>query len=479
MKELRLLQSSAMGYGNVSWESIQRGLELDPHVIVGQGTSSDPGPNYLGSVELHPYVGRRNRKRDLGLILRAAHEAKIPFIFSGGSPSGSDLHLTGVLEVVNEMCKENGWTFRIAVISGQIKHDWLKKKIINGAKTWRLANYSGLSSILTLKDIDECSIIVSQMGPEPIINALKEGVNGVITGRAVDVALHMAYPLFEGFGKALAAHMAKTVECGALCAEPPIADNMFAILREDHFVVFPLTPTRRCTIASVASHAFYERPDISRELNPGGYLDVSKASYKQIDERSVEIRGSIWIDEPYTVKLEGIKGIGYRTITIAGIRDPVLLERIDEFLETIKQKTESKWRTESKDFQVEFLVFGKNAVLGPSEPNLKITGHEACIVASVFAETQELATAICAFLRGQLFFADYLGRTSTSGNVAVAFSPGDIEMGKAYIWKIWHAIELDDPEEPFSRKIIDFPCHPSEYSYLIGGKIASGGNIHG
>ncbi|MFX0196665.1 MAG: acyclic terpene utilization AtuA family protein [Candidatus Hodarchaeota archaeon] len=479
MDELRILQSSAMGYGNVSWESIHRGLELGPHLIVGQGTSSDPGPAYLGSTELHTYVGRRNRKRDIGLILRAAVEAKIPFIFSGGSPDGSDFHLAGILEVVNELCHENGWKFKIAVISGQIEKGWLKKTLRDGAKTWRLANYRGLSQQISSEEVDECFIIVAQMGPEPIVNALREGVDGVITGRAVDLALHTAYPLFRGFDKAVSAHMAKTIECGALCAEPAIADNMFAILKRDHFIVFPLAPSRRCSVASVASHSFYERPDILKELNPGGYLDVSQASYEQIDERSVKVRGARWVDQPYTVKLEGVKSIGYRTITLAGIRDPVLIENIDTFLEAVRRRTESNWRQEAKNFQLEFAIFGKDAVLGPSEPNSRITGHECCVLASVVAETQELATAICAFLRGSLFFLDYPGRTSTAGNVAIPFSPGDIEMGKAYVWKIWHAIELDDPVEPFKGKIIGFPCDPSYFSWLTGGKIVEGGKVRG
>ncbi len=479
MDELRILQSSAMGYGNVSWESIQRGLELRPHVIVGQGTSSDPGPAYLGSTELHTYLGRRSKERDLGLILRAAFEAKIPFIFSGGSPSGSNLHLAGVLEVVNELCQKNGWKFRIAIISGQIEKEWLKKKLQNGAKAWRLANYPGLSERLGPEEVDECAIVVAQMGPEPMMNALREGVDGIITGRAVDVALYMAYPLFRGFDKALAAHMSKTIECGALCAEPPTSDNMFAILSPNHFIVFPLTPSRRCTVTSVASHAFYERPDIFKELNPGGYLDVSEASYEQVDERSVKVRGARWVEQPYSVKLEGIKCIGYRTITLAGVRDPVLLGNIDILLETVRQKTESRWRTEAKDFQLNFIIFGKDAVLGPSEPNSRITGHEACLLASVVAGTQELASAICAYVRGQLLFGDYPSRTSTSGNIAVPFSPGDIAMGKTYIWKMWHAIELGDPVEPFTRKIIKFPCDPSDFSWLTGGKIVSGGEVHG
>lgn len=472
-----MLQSSAMGYGNVSWESIQRGLELKPHVIVGQGTSSDPGPAYLGSDELHPYVGRPNRKRDLGLILRAAMEGRIPFIFSGGSPSGSDLHLAGVLEVVNELARENGWHFRAAVISGQIDKGWLKEKIRRGARSTPLAEYPGLSPRLTEEDVDRCKVVVAQMGPEPIIEALRMGVDGVITGRAVDVALYMAYPLLKGFDKAVTAHMAKTVECGALCAEPPIADNVFAILRKDHFVVFPLSPTRRCTVTSVASHAFYERPDIFRELNPGGYLDVSAAVYEQLDERSVRVSGARWVEQPYTIKLEGVERIGYRSITLAGARDPALLEHMDTFIETVRQRTYEKWRDEAQ-FQVEFMVFGKNAVLGPSEPNDRITGHEACILASVVAPTQELANAITAYLRGQLLFADYPGRTSTAGNVAVPFSPGDIPMGEAYVWRIWHALELEDPLEPFRMKVIEFPCDPMEFGWLTGGRRVEGGRIY-
>lgn len=481
MAELRLLQSSAMGYGNVSWKSILHGLELEPDVIVGQGTSADPGPAYLGSDELHPYVGRHNRKRDLGLILRAAAEGKMPFIFSGGSPSGSDLHLAGVLEVVNELAREQGWRFRIAVISGELNPTWLKEKLASGVRAEALAWYPGLSPTLTEGDVDACKRVVAQMGPEPIVDALREGVDGVITGRAVDVALYMAYPLFKGFDRSVTAHMAKTVECGALCADPPIADNVFAILKDDHFDVFPLSPDRRCTVTSVASHAFYERPDIFRELNPGGYLDVSPARYQQVDDRTVRVSGARWVDQPYSIKVEGVEQTGFRSMTLAGVRDPALLDQMDTFLATVRERTERKWRDEAgaQEFQVELTVFGKNAVLGPSEPEGRITGHEAAILAQVVAPTQELATAITAFLRGQLLFADYPGRTSTAGNVAIPFSPGDIPMGPAYRWRIWHALELENPAEPFRRRIIDFPCDPAELAWLTGDRIPEGGRLRG
>jgi hypothetical protein len=439
-------------------------------VIVGQGTSSDPGPAYLGSDELHPYVGRFNRKRDIGLILRAAIEGRIPFIFSGGSPSGCNLHLAGVLDIVNELARENGWRLRIAVISGEIDKNWLKSKLRSGARASPLASYPGLPEVLSEQDVDRCKVIVAQMGPEPMIEALKQNVDGVITGRAVDVALYMAFPLLHGFDKAVVAHMAKTIECGGLCAEPPIADNVFAILRRDHFIVFPLNPRMRCTVTSVASHAFYERPDIFREENPGGYLDITGARFEQVDERSVRVSGARWVERPYTVKLEGVELVGYRTITLAGIRDPVLLAEIDGLIELVRRSTLEKWKGEVEGLQVEFMIFGKDAVLGPSEPNTRITGHEACVVASALAPSQELATAVMAYLRGQLLFADYPGRTSTAGNVAIPFSPGDIPLGPTYVWRIWHALELQDPLEPFHMRVMEFPCEREDFAWLTDGR---------
>jgi len=457
MKEVRILQSSAMGYGNVSEESIKYGLKWEPHIIVGQGTSADPGPFYLGDDNMFGYVGKINKKRDISLIISTAVENNIPFIFSGGSPSGSDIQLEGVLRIVDEICKERGYRLRIAVISGEIKKEYLISKLAQGTKIRRLVDTPRLSEYLTVEDVMASKRIVAQMGPEPIMKALDLDVDGIITGRALDIGLYMAYPLKMGFDKGLVAHMAKTIECGALCAEPPLNDNMFAIIRKDYFLVFPPNPKRRCTVASVAAHAFYERPDITREVNPGGYLDISTAQYEQYDERTVKVWGARWVPMPYAVKLEGVSLAGYRTITILGVRDPQLIQNIDWFVDKIKEKVKMKFAHLANEFKMFCHVYGRNAILGLCEP-IKGTGsHELCIVVDVVAKTQELATAVCSYARGNFLFEDYPGRTSTAGNVAVLFSPDDIELGPVWQWNIWHALPLEDPCEPFPIKIIDFP----------------------
>ncbi len=455
LDEIRILQSSAMGYGNVSAEAIEAGLKLKPHIIVGQGTSSDPGPYYLGQDDIYGYVGKANKKRDIGLILGAARRAGIPFIFSGGSPSGSDVQLEGVLRMVHEMAVENGYRLRVAVISGEIDKQWLKQELRKGAKARRLAETPRLPEWLTEEEVDRSKRIVAQMGPEPVMEALKAQVDGVITGRALDIGLYMAYPLLHGFDKGLTAHMAKSIECGALCATPPINGNVFARLRRDHFEVLPLNPEQRVTISSLSAHAFYERPDIARELNPGGYLDVTTARFEQVDERTVRVSGSTWVEQPYTIKLEGVRSIGYRTITIAGLRDPNLVRHARPFAEKARARAREKFAGEA--FSIHFHHYGLGAVLGESEPLREFAAPEVGLVVSVVARTQDLATAICAYVRGQLHFGDFPGRTSTAGNIATPFSPAEIPMGEVFVWNVWNALELDDPVRPFPYRIMEFP----------------------
>lgn len=457
MEEVRILQSSAMGYGNVSAESIRHGLEWDPHVIVGQGTSTDPGPYYMGSDSPYPYVGKANKKRDISLILSAARQNDIPFIFSGGSPAGTDVQLEGILRIVDEYCREQGIRLRIAVISGELDKSYITRVLKEGRRATRLVDVDRLPRELTPEAVEECKRIVAQMGPEPVMEGLKHDVDGVITGRALDIGLYMAYPLLRGFSRSVSAHMAKTIECGALCAEPATSDNMFAFLRSDHFLVKPPNPNRRCTVASVAAHAFYERPDITREMNPGGYLDVSEAKFEQVDERTVKVSGGRWVDMPYTIKLEGVKMVGYRTISLAGIRDPNFIRELSGVLEQTRHRAMEKFGMPPGECRISFKVYGQNAVLGNREPERDAVPHEVGVLVDVIAPSQALATSVCAYIRGQLLFADFPGRTSTAGNIAVPFSPGEVEMGPAYEWAVWHALPLDDPVEPFPVKIVEFP----------------------
>src|ERR1700730_16790166 len=102
MDELRILTCSQTGGGHVSKIAIENGFKWDPHVIVGQGTSSDPGPGYLGSDEMYLHAGKLNQRREMELIYVKAKQNKVPFVFSVGSPCGDDLRLEGTLRIIDE-----------------------------------------------------------------------------------------------------------------------------------------------------------------------------------------------------------------------------------------------------------------------------------------------------------------------------------------------------------------------------------------
>jgi hypothetical protein len=451
MRELRVLAGLSFGYEVPSFE-IKEGMKWDPDIIVSQGTSTDIGPYYLGAGKTH--IHKNQIKKNIEPQIIAALEHEIPFIFSVGS-AGADTQLNYVLESVNEISKENKLRFRVAVISGEINKSYLLKKLDKGEKMKRLIDTPRLPLYLSKEMIEKSEKIVSQMGPEPIMKALEKDVDGVITGRALDVGLHLAMPLKCNYDKGISAHMAKVIECGAMATVPGGLGAIFAFLRDDHFLVKPTNPQRKCTIHSVASHTFYERPDPFKELNPGGYLDVSEAKYEQFDERTVKVWGSKWVPMKYTVKLEGVEKVGYRTITIAGIRDPIMIKNIDDVENLITNRVEKEYG--KKRNKIFFRKYGKNGVLGESEPQKEIPSKEMCLIIDVVADTQERANDICGFARSKLLLEDYPERITTAGNVALPYAPNDIEVGVAYQWNIWHGLPLTDPCEPFKTRIIDFP----------------------
>jgi len=460
MDEVRIYDvTTHIGYG-FPVDSLERALKWEPHALVAQGTSTDPGPYYLGSGESYTEV--EGVKRDLRLIIKAAKDSGIPFICSVGG-AGADTHVERVLRIVNEISKDLGMRLRVAVISGEVGKDWLKQKLVKGFKARRLVPISRFPEFLRVEDVDESVRIVAQMGPEPVMKALdlyfRGEVDGILTGRALDVGLIAAYPLKFGFPKGLTYHMAKILECGALAAEPGSGgDGIFGILTKDYFLVRPPNPARRCTTTSVAAHSFYERDNPYMEKLPDGYLDVTTAKYIQYDERTVMVLGSRFVPQQYTVKLEGVKLIGYRTICVAGARDPIFISKLDIILEDVKNIVSNNLPHIPKDsYAVIFRVYGRDGVMGPYEVIRNPHPHEVGILIDVVAETQELANSICALVRSTLLHYGYEGRKTTAGNLAFPFSPSDIPVGPVYMFNIWHALELDDPLEPFKLRVVEFP----------------------
>jgi hypothetical protein len=350
------------------------------------------------------------------------------------------------LKIVKEILQENDIEEEIAVIWSDIP----KQRVKEGLKNNIIIPLDNTSK-LTEEIIDDTNGIVGQMGVEPILEVLKRGVKIIICGRAYDPAPFAAVGIYNGFKPALSYHLGKILECGALSAEPGTTkDCILGILRENDFLVKPLNKERKCSPISVAAHTFYEKDHPYILLGPGIRLDLSKCSFDQYENGVVRVSGSeIDYTDPYYIKMEGARKVAFRTFVIAGIRDPLMIEKIDKIEEDILKQVEAYFKEIPKsDYKINFYNYGKNGVMGEKEPE-RFRGYEIGLLMEVLAKDQELANTICAALRSTLLHYPYEGRKSTAGNLAFPFAPSDVEFGAVYEFSVYHLIEVKDGLELF------------------------------
>jgi hypothetical protein len=450
--EFRILApTGALGAG-FRPASLARGVALRPHVIACDAGSTDSGPAYLGGGL--PKLSREAVRRDLRLLLeaRAQLPSPVPLIIGSCGTSGRREGVDLVAELARSIAAESGLFFRMARIYADQDPDDLARRATAGAvRPLPGAPAAPVTELLA------GSHVVGMMGVEPIEQALRSGADVVLAGRASDTALFAAYPHLNGADPGLTWHMAKTIECGAACALPPSADGMFVHLREDHFDVEPLDPDSRLTPHSVAAHTLYENADPFRILEPSGTLDTTEATYTALSPTRVRVAGARFLPaEAYTVKLEGARLVGYQTIAIGGVRDRVVIERLPQLLPMAKEYFAAKiadvfdGRVDPADVDIDFRLYGRDAVLGVHEPARAAPVHELGVLIVVTARTQEIAHAVATFVAhaaAHLPIPEYGGLAST---LAYPFSPPETDRGPVYEFTLQHVVEPADPHELFT-----------------------------
>jgi hypothetical protein len=419
-------------------------MDRKPDVIAVDAGSTDAGPQKLGAGV--GIVSRQATKKDLLPILTGGYERNIPVVIGSAGGAGAKTHVDWTMEIVEQIVRESGFSFETAVIYADVDRDYLHQKLDENQ-----IEPLGPVPELTHASIESAVRIVGQMGSEPIIGALDHEAQLIVAGRAYDPAPFAALPIRGGFDPALALHLGKILECGALCAEPGTTkDAILGYLREDHFVVEALDDSRKCYTTSVAAHTLYEKGHPYILHGPGIELDLSECRFEQETEGTVKVSGSrVRATERYAIKLEGSSQVAFRTIVIAGVRDPILIENIDEITTGVADQVHEYYREVPRsDYEILFRFYGKNAVMGTLEPHAE-AGHEIGVLLEVVASTQELANAICATARSTMLHYPYAGRKSTAGNLAFPYSPSDIQCGPVYKFTVYHLVEVEDPCELF------------------------------
>jgi hypothetical protein len=435
-------------------ESLVHAVRNGVDFIGCDGGSTDAGPYYLGSGK--PRGPREGVKRNLRLMLREALKADIPVIIGTAGHAGGRPHLKWTVEIVRELARENNWHFKLAAINSEIEKETLAEAL--GRK--EIAPLSPAPPF-ERDNILNAERFVAMMGIEPIQRALEAGAQVVIGGRCSDVAIYAALPVARGIPRGIAFHAGKILECGAASAvQRPYPDCMAAEMDQEGFTVAPPNPDLHCTPQSVSAHTLYETGDPYHLVESGGTLDTSDAQFEASDNRAVRVTGSRFVPAAkYTVRIEGAALVGYRSIVIAGIRDPLVLRQLDRFLSTLRQVVERKIAENldltTAQYTLNFRLYGRNGTLGDVEPEMTMDGHEVGLVIDVVAPSQALAADIMPIVSHTGLHNPIPEHQGLISNFAYPFSPGGIDAGPVYQFCANHVWELDDPCKPFCMSLED------------------------
>ena len=181
------------------------------------------------------------------------------------------------------------------------------------------------------------------------------------------------------------------------------------------------------------------------------------AEFEQIDPQTVRVSGSklIPVSGAPTIKMEGSRLVGYRAVTIAGMRDPNVIANVDVISQRAQEMAFSNLQgIDLSKVTVNWRAYGRDAVLGDRDPDRQKAPHEVGLMIEAIAETQETANTVLALLRSSALHCPFEGRTTTAGNLAFPFSPSDLAGGAVYEFSAYHLLETDEPAKLFPFDIV-------------------------
>ena len=429
-----------LGFAPTKEGSFWIGADTKPDYYANDSGSSDIGPVPLGMDKCASHYDWQ--KHDLELMLLASRKQGVPMIVGSSGDTGTNSRVDMYVQMIKDLAKQHNLPkFKLAYFYSGVDKEVIREAMHQGKRIQGLDSRSDL----TMEELDKTIRIVAVAGVHPYIKALEMGADVIIGGRSSDVAVFAAPAIFEGFPENVSYYAGKVLECASFCCEPYGAkETVIGTVTKDDVKVTAMHPDQRCTIASVASHAMYERTNPFFEYVAGGCLDMTDCVYEQFDEKTCRITGAKFkpIEGKIKVKLEGSGKVGERFMGLAGIRDPYTIKHIDKVIQWAKDQVEE--RLSGKKYELSYRIFGKNGVMGDLEPIKETKSHELLVVVEGVADDKAVAEEVTMIGTRQIFYARLPEVKGTAGTAAFIIDEV-VEISPAYEWTLNHTIEVDDP----------------------------------
>lgn len=435
-----------LGFAPSKPGSFAIGVDANPDIIAADSGSDDVGPGPLGSDTSTSPVAWQTH--DLEMMLLAARRKGVPMIIGSAGDTGTNSRVDLYVEIIRDLAKKHDLApFKLGYFYSEVDKEWLRGKIRSDDPVTGLDARENL----TEAELDATDRIVAMAGVHPFIKLLDMGADVIIGGRSSDCAIFAAPAIRAGYPEALSYYLGKVLECASFCAEPYGGkETVMGEITDADVSVTAMNPGQRCTVASVAGHAMYERSNPFYEYVAGGCLDMSQCHYEETGPQTTRVTGPTFAPvERVRVKLEGAGKVGERYVGIVGVRDPYTIAHIDKVIDWAKQQARERFG--NSPYELHYNVYGRDGVMGAMEPERASTGHELAVLVQGVAPTAELAEEVCMTGSRQMFYARLPEVKGTAGSVAFALDEV-LRASPAYRWTLNHTVGVDDPLELF-------PCH--------------------
>ena len=444
MRSLRIIcPNGHLGFAPLRVESFRIGVAARPDCIAADSGSDDVGPVPLGTDTSTSPLGWQTQ--DLEHMLLASRQLRVPMIIGSSGDTGANSRVDLYVQIIKDLAAKHRLVpFRLGYFYSELDKEDLRGRMRAGETVAGLEGHK----TLTEGELDATTRIVAMAGVHPFIDLLQRSADVIIGGRSSDSCVFAAPAIHRGFPENQAYFLGKVLECASFCAEPYGGkETVLGEVSADAVEVTAMHPGQRCTVASVAGHAMYERANPYYEHVAGGTLDMSDCRYEQVAEKTTRITGAKFVPAAeFCVKLEGAGKIGERYVGMVGIRDPYTIAHVDDVIGWARQQVRERFG--DTGYELHYIVYGRDGVMGELEPLRNRPAHELCILVQGVAPTAAMAEEVCMIGTRQMFYARLPDVKGSAGSVAFALDEV-LRASPACRWTLNHTLRCADPLELF------------------------------